>query len=312
MSSSVEKAKKLAAQQAVADHFSRSFTYVGIGSGSTIKYVVEAIAHLLKGTSSETIPAPSLNAEAKSINQRRPSLDYGIAFIPTGYQSRQEILENGLTPVLFDQLPDDVTLDVAFDGADEVDDDLNCIKGGGACLFQEKLVAQRARKFVCVADYRKAQPRLLTEWPSIPIEVAPIAAPSVIKALRALGSIEPALRLNPLAKSGPLKTDQDFYIIDAPFGQPLLTKSDMEASGESIGTSVDGKWEVVKLAKAIRNITGVLEVGLFCGYDGIEAEELKEAKGKGQRPVAVYFGLQDGSVMTRVRKGGVPGMKSIA
>jgi ribose 5-phosphate isomerase A len=42
-------------------------------------------------------------------------------------------------------------LDVAFDGADEIDEDLNCIKGGGACLFQEKLVATSAKKFVCVA-----------------------------------------------------------------------------------------------------------------------------------------------------------------
>jgi ribose 5-phosphate isomerase A len=74
-----------------------------------------------------------------------------IQFIPTGYQSRQVIIRAGLTPTLFDNLPDDVILDVAFDGADEVDDDLNCIKGGGACLFQEKLVAERARKFVCVA-----------------------------------------------------------------------------------------------------------------------------------------------------------------
>jgi len=43
------------------------------------------------------------------------------------------------------------SLDVAFDGADEIDEDLNCIKGGGACLFQEKLVAASAKKFVCVA-----------------------------------------------------------------------------------------------------------------------------------------------------------------
>jgi len=43
------------------------------------------------------------------------------------------------------------SLDVAFDGADEIDEDLNCIKGGGACLFQEKLVATSAKKFVCVA-----------------------------------------------------------------------------------------------------------------------------------------------------------------
>jgi len=43
------------------------------------------------------------------------------------------------------------SLDVAFDGADEIDEDLNCIKGGGACLFQEKLVATSAKKFICVA-----------------------------------------------------------------------------------------------------------------------------------------------------------------
>ena len=54
-------------------------------------------------------------------------------------------------PMAFDSLPENVMLDVAFDGADEVDDELNCIKGGGACLFQEKLVATRAKKFVCIA-----------------------------------------------------------------------------------------------------------------------------------------------------------------
>lgn len=54
-------------------------------------------------------------------------------------------------PMGFDSLPEKVMLDVAFDGADEVDDELNCIKGGGACLFQEKLVATRAKKFVCIA-----------------------------------------------------------------------------------------------------------------------------------------------------------------
>jgi len=139
----VEDAKKLAGERAVAEHFSPSFTHVGIGSGSTIKYVVDAIAKQLK----------ALAAPPPAGRPRRPSTlgNYGIAFVPTGYQSRQVIVEAGLHPVTFDQLPDDVVLDVAFDGADEVDADLNCIKGGGACLFQEKLVAQRSRKFVCVA-----------------------------------------------------------------------------------------------------------------------------------------------------------------
>ena len=61
------------------------------------------------------------------------------------------IYNAGLTDIKFDSLPKDTVMDVAFDGADEVDEDLNCIKGGGACLFQEKLVATHARKFVCVA-----------------------------------------------------------------------------------------------------------------------------------------------------------------
>lgn len=51
----------------------------------------------------------------------------------------------------FDSLPPSDLIDVAFDGADEIDNDLNCIKGGGACLYQEKLVATQAKKFICVA-----------------------------------------------------------------------------------------------------------------------------------------------------------------
>lgn len=77
--------------------------------------------------------------------------------MPTGYQSRQLIIGSGLTAVEFDAIPPGVVLDVAFDGADEVDDDLNCIKGGGACLFQEKLVAMQAKEFICVAGEFQCQ-----------------------------------------------------------------------------------------------------------------------------------------------------------
>ena len=128
----IEAAKRTAAQQAVADHFDPKATYVGIGSGTTIVYVVEAIQALKIDLSA-------------------------IKFGPTGYQSRQVIVKAGLTPIAFDSLPAGVLLDVAFDGADEIDDDLNCIKGGGACLYQEKLVATRAKKFICVAGtYRSS------------------------------------------------------------------------------------------------------------------------------------------------------------
>ena len=126
MADAIEAAKKTAAFTAVKNHFPKNPRFVGIGSGSTIRYVVEAIA--------------DLDIDTSTIN-----------FIPTGYQSRQLIIAAGLIPIQFDSLPENVQLDIAFDGADEVDEDLNCIKGGGACLFQEKLVAMRATSFICVA-----------------------------------------------------------------------------------------------------------------------------------------------------------------
>ncbi|PSN62127.1 ribose 5-phosphate isomerase [Corynespora cassiicola Philippines] len=269
----IESAKRAAGRQAVADHFDPTATHVGIGSGTTIVYVVEAI--------------------------KEASTNPHIRFVPTGYQSRQVIVQAGLTPLAFDSLPDDVVLDIAFDGADEVDEELNCIKGGGACLFQEKLVAERARKFVCVADYRKRQARLLTNWPTIPIEVAPIAVRTVQQSLKELGSTGPKLRTTLLEKSGPLKTDQDFFIVDAPF-PTLLTSADV-AAGKGKGDGSDGTWEVNQISRAIKSITGVLDVGIFSGVNGVEAEALR-AKGEkttavgGQKPIAVYFGMQDGSV----------------
>ena len=150
MAEQIEAAKRRAAERAVADHFDTSFRYVGIGSGTTILYVVDAIKAAFEKQSASTE------------NTRRNSLESSgaIQFVPTGYQSRQVIMRAGLTPIAFDSLPESVMLDVAFDGADEVDDELNCIKGGGACLFQEKLVATKAKKFVCVAGKPKAGPRL--------------------------------------------------------------------------------------------------------------------------------------------------------
>lgn len=126
MALDIEAAKKAAAQEAVRNHFPENPRFVGIGSGTTIVYVVEAIKELGKDVSR-------------------------VGFVPTGYQSKQLIIKAGLVPIEFDALPDNAMIDVAFDGADEVDEDLNCIKGGGACLYQEKLVAMRAKQFICVA-----------------------------------------------------------------------------------------------------------------------------------------------------------------
>lgn len=123
-----DSAKRNAAIRAVADHFDPTAKYIGIGSGTTIVFVVEQIAKL-KGT------------------DRRIE---DIAFIPTGKQSRKVVRDNGLKDINFDSLPKGELISVAFDGADEIDEEFNLIKGGGACLYQEKLVATHARKFVVV------------------------------------------------------------------------------------------------------------------------------------------------------------------
>jgi len=123
----IELSKKAAARQAVKEHLEHSFQYVGIGSGSTVIYVVEAIAEL------------------------GPDVTSKMTFYPTGDQSRDLIEDASLNLGTISQLSPAVRLDVCFDGADEVDENLNLIKGGGACLFQEKIIATAAKKFVCVA-----------------------------------------------------------------------------------------------------------------------------------------------------------------
>jgi len=143
------------------------------------------------------------------------------------------------------------------------------------------------------ADSRKLQSRLLDNWKYIPVEVAPIAAYRVLRMLTELGAVDPVLRQNMDAKEGPLKTDQGFFLIDAPF-PPMLLKSDVR------GGKVSGKagvWEVAELATEIKAISGVLEVGIFSGLTGPQAAAAGGIGG--QRPVAVYFGMPDGTVSVR-------------
>ncbi|KAJ2895828.1 ribose 5-phosphate isomerase a [Zalerion maritima] len=273
MATLVESAKKAAAAQAVHDHLDPSYTWVGIGSGSTVVYVVDAIAALPRNVTSK------------------------MTFIPTGDQSKLLIIAAGLRLGSIDLRPLDENgkvrpLDVAFDGADEVDDDLNLIKGGGACLWQEKFVAAAAKKFVCVADYRKISPRLCTKWKTIPIEVHPLTAADVLRELRHLGSSEPEIRQGTPNKAGPVVTDNGMWLIDAPFA-PLLIPRDL--SEESQGKGTDGSWEVTALAEKLKSLLGVVEVGLFYGMNGIQAQNAGLDR-QGQKPVAAYFGMEDGRV----------------
>ena len=99
-----------------------------------------------------------------------------------------------------------------------------------------------------------------------------------------------------MEKSGPIKTDQDNFIVDAKFKHPLHPRA---TTAEGVqGTGEDTQWTVEALAKEIKQIEGVLSVGLFCGLNGFEAKDAGKKIG-GQKPVAAYFGMEDGSVVIR-------------
>ena len=126
---------------------------------------------------------------------------------------------------------------------------------------------------------------------------------TVISALKKLGSSSPFVREGHIQKAGPIKTDQDNFIVDAPF-PPLLLHTDTEQAAkqgvkELKGQGGDGQWEVQALAKEIKAIEGVLSVGLFVGENGLQARARGKIAG-GQKPVAAYFGMEDGSVAVRV------------
>jgi ribose 5-phosphate isomerase A len=120
-----------------------------------------------------------------------------------------------------------------------------------------------------------------------------------------LGSSDPKLRQGTPAKAGPVVTDNGNLIIDAPFPS-LLIPSDLNDSIK--GNGENGIWEVHMLAERLLRIVGVIEVGLFHGLNSIQA--LKSgAVGQGQKPVAAYFGMENGEVEVRLAKE-IEGMKS--
>eukprot|EP01084_Bolivina_argentea_P030292 56157_1 len=130
-----EQAKKCAAHLAVKEHVC-SNQIIGIGSGSTIVYAVTKIAELYF---------------SKQLTN--------IICVPTSFQSQQLVIANGLP---MGNLKQHWNIDIAIDGADEVDASLNCIKGGAASHLQEKMVAFNAKRFVVIADYSKQSQQLCT------------------------------------------------------------------------------------------------------------------------------------------------------
>lgn len=119
-----------------------------------------------------------------------------------------------------------------------------------------------------------------------------MAAKRVLSELVHLGAQNPTLRQGLPKKAGPVVTDNSMWLIDAPFAPLQLAKDPTEARADGNG----GIWTVDGLADRLIKITGIVETGLFAGFNGLEA---KAGSSGAQKPVAAYFGMADGSVQVR-------------
>ena len=134
---------------------------------------------------------------------------------PTSFAAERLAREAGIPLATLDELP---RLDIALDGADEVDPNLNLIKGRGAAHTREKIVEALADRFVVLVDDSKMVAKLGTKMP-LPVEVLPMAVTPVMRRIEALGG-KPELRMGKM-KDGPVVTDQGFWVIDAHFPNGL-------------------------------------------------------------------------------------------
>ncbi len=210
-----DRGKRLAAEEA-AKYVERGMT-LGLGTGSTAAHFVDIIgARVAEGWPLKGVPT----SEAT----RRQAESLGV-----------EIIEPHETTII----------DLAVDGADEADPNLNLIKGGGAALLREKIVAHAARKFIVIADKSK-RVAALGAFP-LPVEISPFGWALSVAAMRRAfteqGFSSATLELRAI-DGAPVKTDGGNLIIDCRLGR------------------ID---DPAKLEQALAAIPGVLECGLFCG-----------------------------------------------
>jgi ribose 5-phosphate isomerase A len=199
--------------KAAADRV-QSGMIVGLGTGSTTAYTIEYLGERIK------------SGELKDIKG-----------VPTSFQAEVLAKQYGVPLTTLDEVDH---IDIAIDGADEVDPNLNLIKGGGAAHTREKVVDYFAEKFIVVVDSSKLVDKLGSTF-KVPVEVIPMAIATVTKALEKLGG-KPELRMG-VRKAGPVITDQGNMILDVKFDNLSDNAKELEST--------------------INNIPGVLENGLF-------------------------------------------------
>ena len=210
---SANQSAKKAAGEAAAD-LVESGMVVGLGTGSTVAWTIKRLGERMK--------------------------EEGLEFlgVPTSFQAESLAIECGIRLTTLNQHP---VLDLAIDGADQVDHRLYVIKGGGAAHTREKVVACSARRFVIVADESKFANHLTHP---VPVEALPFALRLVERQLLELGG-RPVLRLGKM-KDGPVITDNGNFVLDVDFGR-------IE--------------EPVELGARISRIPGLVEHGIFENLD---------------------------------------------
>jgi ribose 5-phosphate isomerase A len=209
---------------------------VGLGTGSTAAHFIELLGERVKD-------------------------GLKIRGIPTSDRSREMASGLGIPLTTLDECQQ---IDVTVDGADEVDEQLRLIKGGGGALLREKIVASATRQLVIVADASKRVP-VLGKFP-LPVEVIKFAQALVAKKIEALGA---SVQLRRDAKGNPYLTDENNHILDCRFGQ--IPEADI-------------------LARQLSDMPGVVEHGLFIGMASVvlvaRGSEIVELRA-GQSPKGV-------------------------
>ena len=217
MKAETEEAKRKAALEAVKHVKDQDI--IGLGSGTTIAYAIEAIG--------EKIKLENLTVKG----------------IPTSYQAFQLAVKHGIPVTTLEEHP---VIDLTIDGADQVDPNLNLIKGMGAALAREKLVASASNQNIIVADESKRVKVLGEKDHPVPIEVLPFASVHVQRRIEMIGG--KAVLREGKGKLGPVITDNGNMVLDAVFG---------EINDPTV------------LGIKLKMISGVLETGLFVGLADI-------------------------------------------
>lgn len=218
-----DELKKMVGYKAVDDYV-KSGMIVGLGTGSTAYYAVERVGEKLK------------NKELTD-----------VICIPTSERTKEQALSLGIPLVTLNEKS---KLDVAIDGADDVDTNLCLIKGGGGALLREKMVEVMADKFICIVDESKLSKGLGPGFP-LPVEITPFChehTRRVIENLPSLKGCKAVIRMGSSSNNKPdgdtiAFTDNGNYIVDLFFETPIK--------------------DVRLAAKELKNTVGVVDHGIF-------------------------------------------------